>query len=264
MDRLDTAIKRTSRLSDIPYAVLFLDLDQFKQVNDTKGHSAGDNLLVLVAKRLLECVRANDTVARLGGDEFLMILENVGDNETIYLMADRILESFKEPFDIGGDIIHITVSVGIVPSLHDYDNSNDVLRDADIAMYYAKSKGKSRYELFDPEMRTQAIQRVLIENELRRAIEYKEFKLQYQPIFSLDTDLLLGFEALIRWHNPRMGMVPPLTFIPVAEETGMIIEIGDWVLSEACWQMKKWHDKYPNIGKLAHQCKYLRPSVRPT
>ncbi len=251
MDRLDMAINRTRRLGDIPYSVLFLDLDQFKQINDTKGHAAGDELLVLVANRLNEILRVNDTVARLGGDEFVILLENAGDNSNVFNATERILGAFKQPFTLSGEKIYITVSIGVVVSLTDYDNSNDVLRDADIAMYHAKSEGKSRFAIFVPEMRTQAIQRMLIENELRYAIEYKEFKLQYQPLYRLSDNQLIGFEALIRWHNPRMGLVRPDIFIPVAEENGAIIEIGDWVLIEACNQMKQWHDRYTELKDLS-------------
>ncbi|NLF51106.1 MAG: EAL domain-containing protein [Leptolinea sp.] len=251
IDRLDMAINRTRRLADIPYSVLFLDLDQFKQINDTKGHAAGDELLVLVAKRVSDCVRVNDTVARIGGDEFIILLENAGDDANVFNMAERILDSFKQPFPLAGENIHISVSIGVIVSLTDYENSNDVLRDADIAMYHAKSEGKSRSAIFLPEMRTQTMQRMLIENELRYAIEYSEFRLLYQPLYTLIDHRLVGFEALIRWHNPRMGLVCPDVFIPVAEETGLIIGIGDWVLNEACTQMKKWHKAYPGFDHLS-------------
>jgi diguanylate cyclase (GGDEF)-like protein len=241
IDRLEMAIQRLKRHPDISHSVLFLDLDQFKQINDTKGHSAGDELLVLVAERLRSCTRASDTVARLGGDEFIILLENTDVEISAIFAGDRILDSFKTPFTLGGDNVYISVSIGIVQSLLEYDNSSDVMRDADIAMYRAKEAGKSRCEVFDPSMRTNAIQRVLIENELRYAIEYKELTLYYQPIYSLDSDQIQGFEALLRWFNPRIGQVSPAVFIPVAEETGLIIEIGDWVLNEACEQMQKWH-----------------------
>ncbi len=251
IDRLDMAIQRSKRHPEIYFSILFLDLDQFKQINDTKGHSAGDELLIQVAQRLSNCVRASDTVARLGGDEFIILQECVDDDATEFLSANRILNEFKSPLFVDGDNVYISVSIGILPDISGYENSNDVLRDADIAMYHAKESGKARFEVFDPIMRTQAIQRVMIENELRYAIEFKEFKLQYQPIYSLKTDQIMGFEALIRWHNPRMGLVPPGVFIPVAEETGSIIEIGDWVLTEACRQMKKWHDRFPSWNSLS-------------
>jgi diguanylate cyclase (GGDEF)-like protein len=178
IDRMVMAIRRSKRHSEITYSVLFLDLDQFKLVNDTKGHSAGDQLLILVAQRLKECIRTSDTVARLGGDEFIVLLECTDNEASIFLSAKRILNEFKSPFIVGTDNVYISVSIGIVKDLASYKNSNEVLRDADIAMYHAKETGKARFEVFDPVMRTQAIQRVMIENELRYAVEYKEFKLQ--------------------------------------------------------------------------------------
>lgn len=250
LDRLDMAINHTKRYEKDAFSVLFLDLDQFKQINDTKGHSAGDELLIQVAQRLRDCVRVSDTVARLGGDEFIILLENVDEKENALLTADRILREFRPAFEICGEKIYISVSIGVVISLSGYENSSDILRDADIAMYHAKEAGKSRFEVFNPEMRTQAIHKVMIENELRYAIEYNEFYLQYQPIYSLKTENITGFEALIRWNNPRLGVLSPGVFIPVAEETGLIIEIGYWVLEEACTQLKKWFDLFPELGEL--------------
>ena len=250
IDRLDQSMARTER-TGMPYAVLILDLDEFKQINDTKGHAAGDDLLVCVADRLKKCLRMNDTVARLGGDEFIILLENPGDKESIIITCDRILEEFKSPFTVSGDLnIFISVSIGVVVDIQNYERSSDVIRDADIAMYHAKEKGKSRYEIFRPEMRESTIQRMIIENELRSAIKHKEFFLLYQPVFSLSKDLLIGFEALIRWNNPRIGMQSPAAFIPIAEESGLIVEIGDWVLQEACRQLKEWHDRFPGLKHL--------------
>jgi diguanylate cyclase (GGDEF)-like protein len=244
------AIARTKR-THIPYSVMILDLDEFKQINDTKGHIAGDDLLICVADRLKACVRVNDTVARLGGDEFIILLENIESDDAVFSTCDRILEEFRAPFSITDDNnVFISLSMGVVEKINDYENSNDVLRDADIAMYYAKEKGKSRYEIFKPEMRVRTIQRVTIENELRGAIENKEFFLQYQPVFSLHTNALKGFEALIRWNNPRLGMQSPGMFIPIAEESGLIVDIGDWVLQEACRQLKAWHDQFPLLKHL--------------
>jgi diguanylate cyclase (GGDEF)-like protein len=249
-DRLEMAIARTKR-TNIPYSVIILDLDEFKQINDTKGHSAGDDLLVCVADRLKMCIRANDTVARLGGDEFIILLENTEKDDAVFVTCDRILREFHAPFVITDELqAYISLSMGVVENITDYENSSDVLRDADIAMYYAKEKGKSRYEVFKPEMRTRTIQRVTIENELRNAIENKEFFLQYQPVFSLHTNALKGFEALIRWNNPRLGMQSPGMFIPIAEESGLIVDIGDWVLNEACRQLKAWHDQFPLLKHL--------------
>jgi diguanylate cyclase (GGDEF)-like protein len=250
IDRLDMAIARTKRTA-IPYSVLILDLDDFKQINDTRGHIAGDDLLVCVADRLKQCVRITDTVARLGGDEFIVLLENTDQVGAVQISCERILEEFKKPFEFADKKSNfISVSIGVVEDISNYEIASDILRDADIAMYHAKDKGKSRYEVFRPELRDKTIQRVLIENELRYAIEHNEFFLQYQPFFSLSTNALQGFEALIRWNNPRLGMQSPGMFIPVAEETGMIIEIGDWVLNEACWQLKAWHDRFPLLQHL--------------
>lgn len=249
-DRLEMAIARTKR-THIPYSVMILDLDEFKQINDTQGHVAGDDLLVAVADRLKMCVRVNDTVARLGGDEFIILLENIEKDDAVFNTCDRILREFRAPFVITDDHnVFISLSMGVVENIKDYENSNDVLRDADIAMYYAKEKGKSRYEIFKPEMRARTIQRVTIENELRDAVGKEEFFLQYQPVFSLHTNVLKGFEALIRWNNPHLGMQSPGMFIPIAEESGLIVEIGDWVLNKACRQLKTWHNQFPLLNHL--------------
>ncbi|NMB56138.1 MAG: EAL domain-containing protein [Leptolinea sp.] len=243
MDRLEMAIQHIKRHPGTNYSVLFLDLDQFKLINDTKGHSFGDELLVQAACHLRECIRSIDTVARLGGDEFIILLENNGDDQSAIQTGQRILKEFKTPIKVGNEKVHVSVSIGIVMNMNGYSTANEVLRDADIAMYHAKEAGKSRFTVFNPDMRTQATQKVLIETELRNAVENHEFKLQYQPIYSIETSEIQGFEALIRWHNPRLGLVPPQMFIPLAEETGLIVEIGDWVLSEACTQMKIWHEQ---------------------
>lgn len=250
IDRLEMAMQRAKRHTDISYSVFFLDLDQFKHINDTKGHSCGDELLVQVAARLRDCLRSSDTVARLGGDEFIILLECLPGESTSLITAKRVLDHMKSPFFVDGENLYATASIGIVENITDYQDPNDVLRDADIAMYHAKGAGKSRFEIFTSEMRTQAIERVMIENELRYAIEYHEFTLHYQPIFSLKTDQIQGFEALIRWNNPRMGMVSPGTFIPIAEETGLILDIGNWVIHEACSQMKHWQEQFRSLKNL--------------
>jgi len=242
MDRLDSALLSIKRHSYDPYAVLFLDLDNFKNVNDTKGHVTGDRLLIQIAQCLRNCLRETDTIARLGGDEFIMLLEDIGDLQSVINTTNRILEAFKNPFEIGDFKIYTSVSIGIVLNLKTYTNSTDVLRDADIALYKAKESGKSCYTIFDSHMRTIASKRVLIENELRHAIEYGQFNLVYQPIYSLIPEKVVGFEALIRWQNPTLGLVMPADFIPIAEENGLIIDIGDWVIFEACCQMKSWQN----------------------
>lgn len=246
VDHLKLAIARAQRHSDQIFAVLYLDLDRFKIINDSLGHMMGDQLLIGIARRLEQCLRPGDTVARLGGDEFTILIEDIKDeSETIYV-AERIQKELKVPFNLGGREIFTTVSIGIAPSTADYQRPEDVLRDADTAMYRAKSLGKARHEIFDKAMHARALNLLQLETDLRRAIEREEFLLQYQPIVALDSFTLSGFEALIRWHHPERGFISPLDFVPVAEETGLIIPIGQWVLREACRQMNGWQTKFPH------------------
>ena len=247
MDRLGQAIEHTHRRSNYRSAVLFLDLDHFKVINESMGHLTGDQLLVSVAVRLKELVRAGDTVARLGGDEFAVLLENTPGDQTTQYVSNRILEEFALPFPLEGQEVFVTASMGVVNELLEYENPEDVLRDADIAMYQAKSQGKARIQIFNTSMRTSAMARMKLENELRQALDFKEFELFYQPIFRLADETLLGFEALLRWNHPQRGRVTPNEFIRVAEETGLIERIGKWVLEEGCAQMQRWRRRYPNI-----------------
>jgi diguanylate cyclase len=240
LDRLESAIKGLRRRSDDPFAVLFLDLDEFKSINDSKGHIIGDMLLKDVANRLKNSIRESDTIARLGGDEFLILLENVSDRETLITTTNRVLKELNKKFVVENWDLFISASIGVVVGLKEYNNSTDVLQDADIAMYHAKKAGKSRFAIFKPAMRNQAIRKVLIENELRYALDNKQFRLVYQPIFSLSNDNIVCFEALIRWQNPKLGNIRPDEFIAIAEESGLIIKIGDWILQEACTQMNYW------------------------
>jgi diguanylate cyclase (GGDEF)-like protein len=245
IDRLDSAIANQKRRSDDPFALLFLDLDEFKKVNDTYGHEIGDKLLIEVATRLRNSTRNNDTIARLGGDEFLILLEDAGNRNSITHTTNRIIQVIKQPYTVGDLCLNISCSVGIVEGIRNYRHSSDILRDADIAMYHAKASGKSCYAIFENEMREKAVIKVVIENELRSAIETNQFKLVYQPIISLNTGRMVGLEALIRWQNLRLGLVMPDDFIAIAEETGLIISIGEWVLNESCRQMKEWQVYYP-------------------
>ena len=249
MDRLRRSLERTARHPGYLFAVLFLDLDRFKLINDSRGHLFGDRLLVAIAQRLESCLRAADTVARLGrdhtlarlgGDEFTILLDDIRHVSDAVRVADRIQTNLEAPFQLDGHETFTTVSIGIATSATEYEEPEELLRDADTAMYRAKALGKARCELFDTSMREAAVARLAMETDLRRAVERQEFRLQYQPIVSLESGLVTGFEALIRWHHPERGLVEPADFIPVAEETGFILPIGSWVLREACGQMQTW------------------------
>ncbi len=241
-DRIEHALKRSNRKLD-SVVVLFLDLDNFKTVNDSLGHAAGDLLLIEVAKRLCECLRTEDTAARLGGDEFAVLLEDVDDIETAEVVARRIIESLQSGFCIGGKEVFVNTSIGITTSFSN-DTADALLRTADVAMYTAKSNGKGHYEVFTPSMHDEVMNRLELEADLRRALEREEFKVFYQPILDIQTNRLSGMEALIRWEHPERGLVSPIGFIQLAEEMGLIVSIGRWVLFEACKQMKIWQDKY--------------------
>jgi diguanylate cyclase (GGDEF)-like protein/PAS domain S-box-containing protein len=246
IDHLKLALARMQRNEKAMFAVIYLDLDRFKVINDSLGHMIGDQLLVGIARRLENILRPGDTIARLGGDEFTVLLEDIQDRNYVVQIAERIQSELSAPFSLNGREVFTTVSIGIAISSKDYKQTEDVLRDADTAMYRAKALGKARYEIFDKGMHDQATKLLQVETDLRRALEREEFFVFYQPIMSLATGELRGFEALVRWRHPERGFISPVDFIPVAEETGMIVQIGEYVLREACQQMQKWQTILPS------------------
>ncbi|MDZ8185520.1 MAG: EAL domain-containing protein [Nostoc sp. ChiSLP02] len=246
INRLKHAINYSKRHSDYLFAVLFIDIDRFKVINDSLGHQKGDQFLLAIAGRLEVCVRSIDTAARLGGDEFTILLEGIQDVSDAIKVAERIEQELKLPFELDGQEIFTTASIGIaLSSTVDYQRPEDVLRDADSAMYRAKMLGRARYELFNSIMYAHALAKLQLETDLRRAIERLELQVYYQPIVSLASGSILGFEALLRWEHPERGLLYPGDFISLAEETGLISSIGKWVLHEACSQMQTWRASYP-------------------
>lgn len=254
VDRLQHSLIRARRHSDYTFVVLFIDVDGFKVLNDSLGHAAGDELLIQVAKRLTGCFRETDTVsraapvitndslARLGGDEFTVLLDDVSEASDAIRVARRILDKIALPFTLGGQQIVISASVGIAASNTSYEGAEDLLRDAEIAMYRAKQAGKARCEVFDPAMHSSAVRRLKLETDLRRGIEHGELLVYYQPIIALESGRIIGFEALSRWKTVQ-GMVSPADFIPVADETGLIIPMNRALYLEACQQLKSWQTK---------------------
>lgn len=253
MNRLRHAVEYSKRHSDHLFAVLFLDLDRFKFINDSLGHTFGDQLLIVIAQRLTECLRPTDIAARFGGDEFIILLEDIQDIRDTVRVAERIQEKLILPITLSEQEIFTTVSIGISLSATGYEQPEDLLRNADIAMYQAKARGKARYEIFNTDMHVQIVERLQLENDLRRGIERQEFQVYYQPIVSLKTGRITGFEALVRWLHPEQGIVLPEEFIPTAQETGLIIQIDEWVLREACHQTQHWQERFksdsPNLSE---------------
>ncbi|AFY89499.1 putative bifunctional diguanylate cyclase/phosphodiesterase [Chroococcidiopsis thermalis] len=250
-ERLEHVLQLAKRHNIFSFAVLFVDLDRFKTINDSLGHLVGDRLLMGIAQRLKACIRSSDTLARLGGDEFAMLIEDVDDKGDIIHLVERIQQEFKLPFHLNGQEIYANASIGVLIETADYDCAEDLLRDADIAMYRAKERGRGCYEVFDITMRDRAVAMLHLETDLRKAIINQEFQLHYQPIVALHNNQITGFEALVRWQHPDNGLIPPIEFIGVAEETGLILPLGIWVLQEACTQMRAWHEEFPSDPPLS-------------
>jgi diguanylate cyclase (GGDEF)-like protein/PAS domain S-box-containing protein len=244
-DRLERALAHADRDSR-SVGLLFLDVDNFKVVNDSLGHQQGDALLAEVALRIRSCVRAEDTVARLGGDEFTVLLEDISSEADATEMAGRIVDVLSDPIPLAGREIFVTASIGVALSAPRHDNPNTLLRNADLAMYRAKGDGKARIAVFDRSMEARALERLEVETEMRSALDRGEFEVYYQPIFSLTDQHITEFEALVRWRKPDGRIVLPLNFIPVAEETGLIVPLGQWVLDRACEQTRRWQDQFPS------------------
>ena len=248
---LAQALERVAADPQRQFGVLFLDFDRFKLINDSLGHSAGDQFLVEIARRLQANLRPSDIVARLGGDEFAILVEGAGCVDYSVGLADRLQAALRQPLSIAGTQINTSASIGITSSDFGYTAPGEVLRDADIAMYRAKAAGKARYAMFDLALRTAVAQRLTVEGELRAALESQRLSIEYQPLFSLSTGAIIGFEALARWNHPRLGRISPAEFIPVAEESGLIVALTDFVLERACCQLRAWQETGPQFADLA-------------
>ncbi len=251
VDRLSMAVERSKRNSSYQFAVIFADLDRFKIVNDSLGHDMGDSLLEDLATRFRECVRSTDTVARFGGDEFAILIESFSSTTEVEVILDRIQSSLQRPFHLVGHEFTTTASIGVAYSSLGYTRPEDIIRDADTAMYRAKSNGKARYEVFDSGMHMHAFEFLTIENELRKALEHGEIVPHFQPIISLSSRKIIGFEALARWNHPKRGMIAPAEFIPIAEENGLIVPIGLSMIQQACDELNKWQVEFPHAENLS-------------
>ncbi len=262
MQRIERLLKRASQEPNYQFAVLFIDLDRFKLVNDSLGHASGDQFLVAIASEIQHCLRGTDTVARLGGDEFTILLDGIQGIEDAIHIAERVLARLTRPLRLGDRHLFTSASIGIVLGTPQYPSGTELLRDADIAMYRAKGAGRSRYAIFDQNMHAETMKLLQVENDLRQALRREEFLLHYQPIVCLQTGNLAGFEALVRWQHPQRGLVSPDEFIPVAEDTGLIVPLGEWVLRESCRQLSCWNLERPlekpliiSVNLAVHQLK---------
>src|SRR6266404_2368313 len=266
LDHLKLAINHCRRRRGYLFAVLFIDLDRFKIINDSLGHMVGDELLIAIARRLEICLRDGDTIARLGGDEFTILLDGIKDYADAQRVAERVKEVLEQPFALSGRELFVTASIGIKYSGVSDEEPEDLLRDADTAMYSAKALGKAQYQEFDARMHSHAMTLLQIESDLRRAIDREEFEVNYQPIVSLESGRISGFEALVRWRHPERGLIPPNDFIHIAEDNGLIIQIGRWVLKQACLQMRRWHETLPSTRQMKISvnlsCKqFMQPTI---
>jgi diguanylate cyclase (GGDEF)-like protein len=261
LDRLGLALSRAGRLGSL-VAVLFLDLDGFKAVNDSLGHAAGDELLIQVAERVRGCLRPADTVARLGGDEFGILLEDASDTTGTHAVADRILDAVRAPMTIQGKELVTGASIGVVLGASD-EGAGDLLRKADLAMYVAKAGGKDRHVTFEPAMHATALARLELEADLRRALDEGTLDVHYQPVCELPTGRLARMEALARWRHPRRGLIPPAEFIPLAEDRGLIVPLGQWILRRACQQTPEWQTLHPGEPPLGVAVNLSAGQLRP-
>jgi diguanylate cyclase (GGDEF)-like protein/PAS domain S-box-containing protein len=247
LDRLERAIAYAQRRPAFQFAVIFLDLDRFKLVNDRVGHVAADAVLVALARRLEACLRAGDSVARIGGDEFALLVQDVEDPT---IVAQRILQELRRPFEGSGQELHLSASMGIAISSTGFTRPEDALRNADAAMYRAKARGRARYEIADAELHARSLEQLKLEGQLRDAVDGGELRLHFQPVVVMETREVVGFEALVRWEHPEHGLRPPDDFIPLAEQTGIIMALGRWALREGCRQMQEWRTAYPFAEEL--------------
>ena len=248
---VDRSIRRGERHPEYMFAVLNLDLDRFKLVNDSLGHTIGDQLLVALSHRLLDCLRPGDVVARLGGDEFAILLDTINDSSDATRVAERIEEALKTSFPLSGRDVFVTASIGIALSGKGRRTPEDFLRDADTAMYRAKARQSERYEIFEEAMHARVTELLQLETDLRNALDREEFRLTFQPVVSVATGRITGFEALVRWQHPDRGLVLPAYFIPLAEETRLIVPLGWWVLGKACHQLSEWRQRFPEVAELS-------------
>ena len=259
VERVRVAVERARRNPDECFGVLFLDLDNFKAINDSFGHVAGDELLLEVSRRFTGCLRSLDMLARLGGDEFALLLENIREPSDAARVAERLQASLQAPIVVGEDEAYTSVSLGIAVHSEAEDHPQHLLRSADLALYRAKEQGRARFQVFDPRMHEEAVRRLRLETDLRRALERNQFRLHYQPVVSLDTGRIVAVEALLRWEHPERGLVPPGEFIHVAEEAGIIADISRWVLEQACRQCQLWRREH---GDDAPQSVWVNLSMR--